>query len=509
MKNFLRNKVSLGVFLFFLFFGFGNIFYGEKTQVRAGFFYDGSVYADITKHFEELVFHKGAGADPFKHDSDQFKHGINDYLLQRALPLGLVHYSIRAIGAEFSNENIIRGFEYWNLVYLLISILTWHFILQKRSLNSMLQLLSYVLIFGNFAFLKLNFYYPVLTDTPAFMLMMLTLWAWLNHKPIFQTILLLCGAFTWPSFFYLSGVLLFFMPNKNDDLYDENSKIKFWATPVAALLFVGFSIWVFYLKHHIDGAMAYFEGEWGAEKLNRTLLPLSIVLMLTYLMLACYNLFKLSAAKLFDIRRYLKSFHVITGVVLLLLFIAIKIVLHELKGADTVLGIKLYFRNTFLRSCTDPLTFLVSNIQYFGILFILWLLYFKSTLRQVQSHGPGAVIIMAMILIFSINSESRQITYIIPILCYFLMPKIGALNLSKMQVLALLGCNLLLSKAWLPLNHGENRDILTAFPDQWYFMNMGPWMSHSSYWIFAATAGVVFCFVWILLKPNKSKTVNN
>ena len=58
MKDFFKNKVSFGFFLFFLLFGLSQIFFGEKTAVRGGFFYDGSVYADITMHFEELVFHK-------------------------------------------------------------------------------------------------------------------------------------------------------------------------------------------------------------------------------------------------------------------------------------------------------------------------------------------------------------------------------------------------------------------------------------------------------------------
>ena len=81
MRDFFKNKVSFGVFLFLMGYGLINIFFGEKSQVRGGFFYDGSVYADITIHFEELVFHKGAGADAYKPESEQFTHGISDYLM--------------------------------------------------------------------------------------------------------------------------------------------------------------------------------------------------------------------------------------------------------------------------------------------------------------------------------------------------------------------------------------------------------------------------------------------
>ncbi len=503
MKDFFKNRVSLGVFLFFLLFGLFNIFFGEKTHVRGGFFYDGSVYADISIHFEELVFHKGAGADPYKNDSDQFRHGISDYLLQRTFPLALVHYSLKAAGAEFSNENVIKGFESWNLIYILISLFAWHFILKKLQLSSLLQLLSYVLIYCNFAFLKLNFYYPVLTDTPAFMLMMITLWAWLYNKPIIQLLILVVGAFTWPSFFYLSGVLLFFMPNKEDDLYDEKSKIKLWATPLMSVLVMVFLYWVFYIKHNNDGVMSYFEGEWDAEKINRGMLPLSLVLLMIYLSGLFYNLFKLNGKKIINVKNYLKKYHILMGIVLLLLYIGIKLVIKQLQGPDTVSGMKLYIRNAFLRSCTDPLTFLVSNIHYFGIIFILIVLYLKSFVRNVQAHGMGAVIIIAMITIFSINSESRQITYIIPILCYFILPRIKELNLSKGQVAGLIACAVLLSKFWLPLNHGEYVNQPTEFPDQWYFMNMGPWMSHEMYRIFAGTALIISLGVGFIVKSNR------
>lgn len=503
MKNFFQDKVSFGVFLFFIFYGIFNIFYGEKTQVRGGFFYDGSVYADITIHFEDLVFHKGAGADAYKQDSDQFTHGISDYLLQRILPLGLAHYSIRILGANFSNENVVRAFEVWNLIYLLVSIFVWHLILQKLALNSLMKLLSYALIYINFAFLKLNFYYPVLTDTPAFMLMMLTLWAWLYHRPVTQLLILVLGAFTWPSFFYLSGVLLFFMPNKQDDIYDEQSTIKNWATPLAGLFIIVFLTWVFFLKHNNDGVMSYFEGEWDAEKINRRWLPFSLVFLLIYMLGLLYHLFKLNTKKLFNWKSYFTSYHVLSGMVLVLLFIAIKLIIKHLQGPETVSGMKLYVRNAFLRSCTDPLTFLVSNIQYFGVLFILLVFYLKSFVRTVQRHGLGAVLVIAMITVFSINSESRQITYILPILCYFLMPRISELNLTKYQVLGLVVCSFLLSKVWLPLNHGQYINVPTSFPDQWYFMNMGPWMSHRSYGLFAATAGIMAITVWLLVKPSK------
>ena len=131
------------------------------------------------------------------------------------------------------------------------------------------------------------------------------------------------------------------------------------------------------------------------------------------------------------------------------------------------------------------------------------LFYARGFIRQVQSHGPGAVIVLAMIIVFSINSESRQITYIIPILVYFFMPVIRNWNLSMPKFIGFCVVAFALSKCWLPLNHGNYVNIPVSFPDQWYFMNMGPWMSHVSYLIFAATALLATLLVWLLARTEK------
>lgn len=500
MPDFLKNKVTAGVLIFFIAYSIFNFFAGEKNEVRGGFFYDGSVYADITIHFDTLVWHKGPGLDPYKHDTDQFTHGISDYLIQRTAPLALVYYTLKATGASFTNLHVIRCFEWWNFVYIIISIIAWHYVIRKHALSLPLQALSYILLFANFAMLKLNYFYPVLTDTPAFCLMVLSLWAWQYRKPFWLLFFMLLGAFTWPSFYYLGALLLFFMPDATDDIHDARSPLRIYGTVAFGVMVAVFLVWVFFIRHLNNGVMSYFEGEWLAEKVSRTLLPLSVPLVFAYLVIIFYHLFQIPTGVLFNVKKYFDRKHIVYAALIAILFLGTKGVIHVLKGYDSVVGIKLYFRNIFLRSAVDPLTFLVSNIDFFGIVFVLMGLYLRPFLREIQRYGLGPVGVMAFAVIFSINSESRQLTYLIPFFVFFLMPVLATQSFTVKSIAALGVVGLLFSRFWLPMNHGAVTGDPLLFPDQWYFMNMGPWMTHDMYYYMLGMAVLLTLSVIVLVK---------
>ncbi len=70
--------------------------------------------------------------------------------------------------------------------------------------------------------------------------------------------------------------------------------------------------------------------------------------------------------------------------------------------------------------------------------------------------------------------------------------------------------NLLISRFWLPLNHGDWPSLEAAtpqltleFPLQWYFMNHGPWVSSNMYWVIASIAIFTFSCIYIALKKKK------
>jgi hypothetical protein len=62
----------------------------------------------------------------------------------------------------------------------------------------------------SYAIMKLNFYYPVLTDTTAFSLGFLTVWGYINKKNLLVFMCALVGAFTWPTIIYTVPLLQIF-----------------------------------------------------------------------------------------------------------------------------------------------------------------------------------------------------------------------------------------------------------------------------------------------------------
>jgi hypothetical protein len=61
--------------------------------------------------------------------------------------------------------------------------------------------------------------------------------------------------------------------------------------------------------------------------------------------------------------------------------------------------------------------------------------------------------------------------------------------------------SLVVSRVWFPINQGviEGAPPL-EYPAQFYFMNFGPWMSNSAYWVFMAGLGVVVAVVALLIR---------
>lgn len=65
--------------------------------------------------------------------------------------------------------------------------------------------------------------------------------------------------------------------------------------------------------------------------------------------------------------------------------------------------------------------------------------------------------------------------------------------------------SLVVSKVWLPINHGswpadQGAAVTLAFPMQWYFMNYGPWMSQQMYLVNMTIAVSLFLCLFFLVK---------
>jgi hypothetical protein len=63
--------------------------------------------------------------------------------------------------------------------------------------------------------------------------------------------------------------------------------------------------------------------------------------------------------------------------------------------------------------------------------------------------------------------------------------------------------SIIMSKLWLPVNQGPFKEIPTVYPDQYLFMNMGPWIIRTTYLL--QLGGMIILSVIFMLLIYKKK----
>jgi hypothetical protein len=101
----------------------------------------------------------------------------------------------------------------------------------------------------------------------------------------------------------------------------------------------------------------------------------------------------------------------------------------------------------------------------------------------------------------SVYSEARQILVFVPFVVLGLVLALDERPIGGRLLVVLGGLSLLFSKIWLPIPDLTTTD-LSVLPNQWYFMNFGPWMSVPAYLIQGVAVVIAVAAVrWALAPP--------
>ena len=93
---------TIPVILLVLGAGISSVLWGEVLIPRDDLAHDQTVYANIVKSLPKRFGQ------------------LNDYRVQRLLPLAIVHYGMRAVGIPLENKNIALAFQVYNLCLLVL-----------------------------------------------------------------------------------------------------------------------------------------------------------------------------------------------------------------------------------------------------------------------------------------------------------------------------------------------------------------------------------------------------
>jgi hypothetical protein len=127
-----------------------------------------------------------------------------------------------------------------------------------------------------------------------------------------------------------------------------------------------------------------------------------------------------------------------------------------------------------------PLVFLVALVVYFGPVVGVVLLRWREVSGRLAGLGPGPALAAGLGIALSLNSQSRWVLVLVPLFVVGAVLAVDEVGISQRGLIVFAGLSLLFSKVWLWIPDLTATNLET-WPNQWYFMSFGPWMSPLGY----------------------------
>ncbi|MCC3158803.1 hypothetical protein LJ737_16280 [Hymenobacter sp. 15J16-1T3B] len=412
---------------------------------------------------------------------------INSYTIQRVLPFALLHGFFRLFNIPFQDDYLILWMQVFNLGLGVLMIVLWHKIATLMRLSLEAAWVGFLAFFINFSFLKYDLYIPFTTDRLAAAAGLTSLYFYLRRSTLGLWLTALVSLGIWPTALAYN-LLLLLIPADEPLPQTKNRPLSLlWAAGISLvvmLLFVG----VLYVRDvPLPPRMA---------PEVRSLLPLGIVLTGAYLFYTQWMLgqrvipgwAEMWSLVLRTLRPSLKWLY------LLGLLVAYFLLTRYVGDPSrSYLPFKTFLINTTYAVLQRPLQFIVAHGVYYGLAALVPLLFWRRVLSVLDRLGLGLSLMLMVVLLQAINSETRQLANVLPLLALVAAAVADTLPLNRTAVWTTAALLLLVSKMWLPFNwfdptFGQPDDrfpsfsfvhtgIMLEWPFQVYFMNQGPWIS--------------------------------
>jgi hypothetical protein len=443
--------------------------FGERVAMRDGLGWDGEVYWSWVKDFPREIQDVG----------------IDAYRIQRILPSCALHYGFRLFQVHASIRNTLRGFAAINILSIMLVAHFWCLTATHLQISDRGKWLGFMGLILNFAVLKLSGYYPVLIDMEGYASASAIAYCYLTERRIGLVIATIIGAFLWPTHLYVGAILLLF-PRKTEAIPDSGESFtQRWATVsridiiLAGLAAFYIYIWSLYACNRIQIPM------FGGLFPIRSVLGLSLVITMGYVFLALRPL--LNDGQLYRLPRSLTWSQIRWTIGTLLLVVGVKFVQSCISNRPGYFGFSVYCFVVGITAVAKPGLFYLSHLVYYGPFWLLGAFHWPAICRQIhRQNGIGLTLVIAIGICHSLDAESRHIIYLLPLLVPFIVQVIDRFDWSHSQLWFLTVISALASKFWLVIG-GPFLDNSNLYPDQYFWMNIGSFMTDQSYlWQLAA-----------------------
>jgi hypothetical protein len=458
-------------------YGLAAIRFGTVIPINNGLGWDGVTYAQIAQNPRQML-------------SDS---RMDTYRMQRVVPCVVVHYGLRLLGVSPQNNwNIIRGFQVYNLLLLILGAWTYACTAEYLALSRRACWLGFVGLFGSFAVLRTGFYYPILTDITALVVGIVITYAYLSSRQLLLWCTAFVGAFCWPLILCMAVPLLLFPRKKSrpEALY-QPLPMMLWAIP--AVCVVAFALLIYFVIHE--------PVPHGAEPVWPATIPIAAAILFIWLAAGV----KLLISRDIAARLRWPIAEITPGSVALVVALFAGVRLALAYGLSPVPGgisspsildhrLKYYLEIASLFGMAKPGIFLLAHVVYFGPIIISAVFLRRQVAQYIRALGLGPVLVSCLAIGLSVDSQSRHLIAFLPLL---VIATVHALDVTQQRqghdALFVLSA-LLASKPWLRLDKND----IALLSD----MNYGPWMSTSSYLVQGITVGFLLMAFWLVYRER-------
>jgi len=466
----------------------------ETIPAGSGFGFDGVTYARMVAEIDVMIAN----------------NELSEYYAQRIVPSLIVRVGLQTLGLPFDAANIIGGFRVLNCLLIVAALGLWMAIAQRMRMSPAgfwIGILGLILIFPN---AKQLFYYPVLTDTFAFTIGLAMVWSHLTGRTALTACIAIIGALAWQMTGVIGMVLIassFLSAGPPDRVRAETIGRPLVITILAVSTLAVLAIGASYLLG-LDLERLIFGRQFVSDPFLQLLTNIPVLALA-----GCFAAYLLACCLAARWRLYGSRSKVIMALLLLtaitvLPSIVIRLIANPEISPPGLSGYGEILKAMLVGRVREGMIFLsvVSHATYYGPLFLIFLLMWRSVLYKTFDMGPAFVLITALFVVLSIFSESRFTFLLWPFVVTVISKTVSELKLSRMSLgLMALGA-IGFSKVWLVINQGPwpkpDLAALQEWPKSIYFSSLGPWMSLENYLIQGMIVGLLLIALHFSLRKS-------
>ncbi|MBW3466699.1 hypothetical protein [Arthrospiribacter ruber] len=413
--------------------------------------------------------------------TDQFDdEGYDAFVIHRILPYALVNSIFVIFDFDMDPESLLHGILIFNFLILLLGCY-WYFKLTKKLRSSVsMEILGFVLLFGNFLVLKISWYEAFHPGLFALVLGIGQANYFIRYEKTKLFLVSLIGGFVWPTLFPIGMVLIFLPSDKIVFRENENSLLGIYLIPTVlccVLTLIG----------------VYFTGtEHGVIWFGLGLLTLA---SMVYFGLNASGVSWIKSFQLLQKRMKPERLaYLATSVAVYFLIISL------LSVGKSEFGIVDFLKGIAVQGAERPLMFLISQFAFYGILIPIILVFFSRICREAGKLGLGFMVVFILIMILVFYADAYWWVQAIPFMVLLVLKGLRRYSLVNKDIWVLSLLSLLLSKFWFKINVEDLDQYILQNTDSWiaqrYFQHFGLMQSELVYYIyiivFLAASALIF-----------------